>query len=114
MVLISPHQLLIRVSIDMSSDYTQIFRQYKTKEGIPFNLLNKRIVFPEDKTLDIYESIYVTADTPWTILSYQLYDTIEYWWILCSINPSSVFYAKEGETVYFIKPEYLNTILENI
>lgn len=94
--------------------YENIFNQYLTKEEIPFYLLNKRIIFPDDKTLDIYDSMYITTDTPWTNLSFQIYDTIDYWWILCSINPSSVFYAKEGELVYYIKPEYINFILANI
>ena len=94
--------------------YENIFNQYLTKEEIPFYLLNKRIIFPDDKTLDIYGSMYITTDTPWTNLSFQIYDTIDYWWILCSINPSSVFYAKEGELVYYIKPEYINFILANI
>ena len=98
----------------MSKNYTSIFRQYKTEENIPFYLLNKRVVFPADKSLDIYDSIYVTSDTPWTILSYQLYDSIEYWWILCSINPSSIFYAKEGDTIHYIKRQYIRTILENL
>ena len=95
-------------------DYENIFNKYLSKEGIPFYLLNKRIVFPEDKNTEIYDSIYIAADTPWTTLSYQLYDTIDYWWILCSINPASIFYAHEGETIYFVKPEYINFILANI
>ena len=86
--------------------YENIFNQYLTKEEIPFYLLNKRIIFPDDKTLDIYGSMYITTDTPWTNLSFQIYDTIDYWWILCSINPSSVFYAKEGELVYYISKSH--------
>jgi hypothetical protein len=98
----------------MVHDYDKIFNQYLSKEGIPFYLLNKRIIFPEDKTLDIYGSLYLASDTPWTNLSYQLYDTIDYWWILCSINTSSIFYAKEGDVIHYIKPEYLNFIFSNI
>lgn len=98
----------------MLKSYTSIFRQYNTKENIPFLLLNKRVIFPADKTLGIYDSVYIASDTPWTTLSYQLYNSIEYWWILCSINPSSIFYAKEGDTIYYIKPEYISTILENL
>lgn len=46
------------------SDYKDIFKRYETTEGIPFLMLNKRIVFPDDKNLEIYEKRYVTTDTP--------------------------------------------------
>ena len=92
-------------------DYTKIFRTYRTKENIPFYLLNKRVEFPSDKSLYIYDSTLIDTNTPWTILSYKIYNTIDYWWVLCSINPSSIFYAEAGTYVYYIKPEYINLIL---
>jgi hypothetical protein len=95
-------------------DYTKIFRLYNTKENIPFFLLNKRVEFPSDKTLDIYNSTLISSNIPWTILSYKLYGSIDYWWILCSLNSSSIFYAKEGEYVYYIKPEYMDLIINSI
>ena len=95
-------------------DYTKIFRLYNTKENIPFFLLNKRVEFPSDKTLEIYDSMLISSNVAWTILSYRLYGTIDYWWILCSLNSSSIFYAKEGDYVYFIKPEYMEFIFNLI
>lgn len=95
-------------------NYTEIFNKYKTKEGKLFYLINKSIAFPEDKSLAIYDKKIVSDNTPWTVLSYDLYDKIDYWWILCSINKSSIFYAKDGDTVYYIKPEYLSLILTNL
>ena len=94
--------------------YTEIFRKYKTKEGQLFYLLNKRIDFPTDKSLEIYDSLEAPSDIPWTILSYQLYDTIDYWWVLTSINKSSIFYAKTGDTIYYIKPDYIDEIINLI
>lgn len=95
-------------------NYTSIFSHYKTSENIPFLLTNRRIVFPDDMTLDLYGKTYVSADTPWTILSYTLYNTIDYWWILCSLNKSFIFYAEDGKEIYYVKPEYLDLILNSI
>lgn len=95
-------------------NYTSIFSRYLTNENIPFYLTNRRIVFPDDMTLEIYGKIYVSADTPWTILSYTLYNTIDYWWIIASLNKSSIFYAEDGKEIYYVKPEYLNLILNSI
>ena len=56
--------------------YKNIFKEYNTKENIPFLLLNRRVVFPEDESLPIYNNRYISSDTPWTILSYQIYNDI--------------------------------------
>lgn len=95
-------------------DYSKIFNTYKTSENIPFLLLNRSVAFPEDRTLDLYDSVFVSSDTPWTILSYKIYGTIEYWWILCSLNKSSIFYAPEGDTICYVKPEYIELVLNTI
>lgn len=96
------------------SDYKNIFNVYQTTENIPFLLLNKRIVFPDDKSLDIYGKKYVATDTPWTILSYQIYGSIQYWWVLCALNDYNMYYCREGATVIFVKAEYLPIILNSI
>jgi hypothetical protein len=95
-------------------DYSTIFRRYNTTENLPFLLLNKRVEFPTDRTLHIYGTRLVDGNTPWTTMSYKIYGTIDYWWILCSLNPGSVFYANDSDVIYYIKPEYLDVILNSI
>lgn len=94
--------------------YDDIFNYYTSSENIPFYILNRRIEFPADRSLAIYDKKYINTDTPWTILSHIIYKDIQYWWILSALNPGSIFYAKEGEEIYFIKEEYLSHILNNI
>lgn len=97
------------------STYKNIFKEYNTKENIPFLLLNRRVVFPEDESLPIYNNRYISSDTPWTILSYQIYNDISYWWILCALNPkNNMYYAKDGTRVKYVKPEYISLILNNL
>lgn len=95
------------------TDYTQIFNLYNTTENINFLMLNKRIEFPSDKTLFIYDTLLIDDNVPWTILSYKLYGNINYWWVLSSLN-NGIFYASEGENITYIKKEYLEDILEAI
>ena len=73
-------------------------------------MTNKRIQFPSDRELFIYDTIIIDDNTPWTVLSYKLYNNINYWWVLSSLN-NGIFYAPEGETITYIKQEYLNDIL---
>ena len=95
-------------------DYTRIFNGYYTQEGEPFYFLSKSIVFPQDKSLDFYKTYYVQDDVPWTILSYQLYGTISYWWVLAALNKSMIFYAERGNSVLIIHPDNLEEILSNV
>lgn len=89
-----------------------IFNQYTTSEGVPFKLLNKKVYFPENK--DIYDYVYVSENIPWTILSYQLYNSIEFWWVLSSLNQNAPFYAKKGTNIKFIPREILLDIIKYI
>ena len=95
-------------------DYSKIFNIYETEGYQPFYLLNKKVSFPEDKSSPVFSKRYVNSDTPWTIMSYLIYGVIDYWWILCGLNDSSIFYAKENTEIYYIKKEYLNIILQEI
>lgn len=95
-------------------DYSEIFNAYTTTEGIYFTLKNRRIHFPADKTLPIYGKLYVGTNTAWTILSYNIYNTIDYWWLLCSLNDNKVFYAPANSEILYIKPAYLEEILDAI
>lgn len=94
--------------------YNNIFNLYFSSEGIPFTLKNRSIAFPEDETNPIYERRYVTIDTPWTVLSYTLYGTIEYWWVLAAINKSQIFYANEGSEILTISKNYIDDVMNTI
>lgn len=95
-------------------DYTNIFNAYQTQEGEPFYFLSKSVVFPQDTSLNFYRTYYIQDDTPWTILSYQLYGKIDYWWVLSSLNKSMPFYAERGNSILIIHPDNLEEILSNI
>lgn len=92
----------------------KIFNQYTTEEGVPFFLLSKSVFFPTDSSLEIYDYVYVEDDTPWTIMSYKLYGSIAYWWVLSSLNKQSQFYAKRGEVIQIISPEHLISVIKHV
>ena len=97
-----------------SFKYNKIFNLYFSVERIPFTLKNRSIAFPEDKTNPIYEKMSISIDTPWTVLSQNLYGTIDHWWILSSLNKSQIFYAEEGTEIYIISPKYIDSIIDVI
>lgn len=95
-------------------NYENIFHTYATTEGIPFNLLSRAVRMPSDMTLDIYSTKFINANTPWTILSYMIYGTIDNWWMLNLLNPSMPFYAIEGNKIYYVKPKYVDIVKKAI
>lgn len=94
--------------------YNNLFYLYFTSEGIPFTLKNRSITFPEDTNNPIYEKMYVPINTPWTVLSYQLYKTVEYWWVLAALNKSQVFYAQEGTEILTIPDNLIDSVISTI
>lgn len=92
------------------NNYDTIFHKYTTSEGKPFNLISRAVRMPEDKTLNIFSTMFINSNTPWTILSYMIYGNIDNWWLLNLLNPEMAFYALEGKKIYYIKPKYVDMV----
>lgn len=97
-----------------SFNYNNLFNLYYTTEQIPFTLKNRSVAFPEGINNELYGVKYIAENTPWTILSYSIYGTIDYWWVLCSLNPNQIFYAEEGEEIRYILPDYIDDVISTI
>ena len=95
-------------------NYTKIFNEYDTQEGVPFYLLSRSVTFPNDDGLEIYDTVYCDEDLAWTVVSYKLYGTIDYWWVLSALNKNMKFYAKAGENIRIIKPNKLEEVLSYV
>ena len=79
-----------------------------------YNLLNK-IIFPENISDDVVDTIRLQSDTPWTTLSYQLYGTINLWWSVYLLNkPDYIFKAKAATEYKYIKPGAIGAVLQQI
>tara|TARA_R100000951_G_scaffold107239_1_gene102449 strand:- start:449 stop:817 length:369 start_codon:yes stop_codon:yes gene_type:complete len=98
--------------------YENIFKvnliENKDKNFFFYNTLNK-IIFPDDLSGDTYDELTVQVDTPWTTLSFNLYGTINLWWVVYLINkPKYIFLAKSGSTVKYITPSSIRSILNSM
>ena len=62
----------------------------------------------------MYGIKYIAENVPWTILSYNIYGTISYWCVLCSLNQSQIFYAEEGSEIRYVLPEYIEDVIGTI
>ena len=101
-------------------DYERIFKIFKLseedKEFYTYNILHK-IEFPELDSifLDFYTP---PSDTPWSILSYNIYGDIKSWWILYLLNKDKFdgmpFLVSGGTEIKHIKDEFRSQIYQDI
>lgn len=79
-----------------------------------YNLLNK-VIFPDSISDNFIDETTPVADKPWTTLSYELYGTIQLWWVIYLLNkPDYIFKAQANNTYKYIKPGAISTILGQI
>jgi|TARA_R110000765_G_scaffold142558_1_gene243775 hypothetical protein len=79
-----------------------------------YNILNK-VVFPDDISDEYITEIVINIDKPWTTLSYEIYGTIQLWWVIVLLNkPDYIFKAQAGINYKFIKPGFINAVLQQI
>ena len=98
--------------------YENIFKvnllENKDKNFYFYNTLNK-VIFPDNLDGSVYKEVTVQTDTPWTTLSFNLYGTINLWWVVYLINkPKYIFLAKGGTTIKYITPGAITSILNSM
>jgi len=98
--------------------YENIFKvqliEKDDKAFYAYNLLNK-VIFPDNLDSDLIDEVVVHGDKPWTMLSFELYDTIDLWWTVYLLNkPDYIFMAKAGTTYKYIKPGVMANVLQQL
>lgn len=101
--------------------YERIFKLYEgdvnNKTFFFYNIL-KKIEIP-DTIDDQFVSFYTSrADMPLTIVSYNIYNDMQLWWLIYLLNSKALeadrFVVKGGTQLQYIKSEYLVDVLSQI
>ena len=66
--------------------YENIFKLYTTVDSQYFYNILSTVSFTEDLDVNLFYNVTVNEKTPWTIISYGAYGTIELWWLIAIIN----------------------------
>ena len=79
-----------------------------------YNLLDK-VIFPETLSTEVLAQQTILTDKPWTMLSFELYGTIDLWWVIYLLNkPKYIFKAKAGTTYKYVKPDFISDVLQQM
>jgi hypothetical protein len=96
--------------------YEKIFKLYQTDNNQYFYNIIQSIFLPDK--LDKRALFYITIQQqqPWTTISYNVYKTIELWWLILLTNKiyNPFKLPQVGTVVAVIKPEYIPDILKEI
>lgn len=96
--------------------YENIFKLYKTSDNLYFYNILKGIYLPKDldETKVYYQSI--ATKMPWTLVSYNAYNTIDLWWLICLANNifNPIKFPEQGTLLKIIKPTYVTQLLDEI
>lgn len=102
------------------NSYENIFRVYATENTnqsnqVYFNLLNS-VYLPNPLTPNTYYTITLNRSTPWTVISFDEYRTMDLWWLIALanniFNPTTM--PPAGTTLRIIKPQFVSIILDSI
>jgi hypothetical protein len=96
--------------------YENIFRVYQTNQNQYYYSLLQSVYLPNN--IDDTKIFYITvqANLPWTTISYNAYQTIELWWLICLVNKiyNPLVGPQVGTTLKAIKPAFIPAILNEI
>lgn len=92
-----------------------IFNMSQTEDnGYYFYNITRTIRF-DSSTIDrgYYFKYIVDRNMPWTTLSYQIYNTIDLWWLICVVNniDNPVEFATPGASLKIIKPVHVSSVI---
>jgi len=96
--------------------YENIFKMYKNKDSQYFYNLTKTISIPED--IDPGQIIYyrIRRKMPWTMVSFNIYNTIELWWLICLLNKikNPVEAPETGIIIKALNPDIVSQVITEI
>lgn len=96
--------------------YEKIFKLYQTSNSQYFYNLLQSVFLPEK--IDPRTLFYLTIkkSQPWTMVSFNAYQTIELWWLILLVNNiyNPFELPKAGTVIKIIKPEFIPQILKEI
>jgi hypothetical protein len=96
--------------------YENIFKVYQNKDKQYFYNITKKITFPTNLDPSQFFLYTMPKKMPWTMVSFNLYNTIELWWLLCILNniKNPVIQPKAGTRIKAIRSPLVASVINDI
>lgn len=96
--------------------YENIFSLYQTAKGSQYfyNVLNS-IEFPDNLDKNLFTTLIISKEMPWTIISYNAYGTIDLWWLIVLTNDiQNPLILPKDTTLKILQPQYVSSVLNQL
>ena len=103
-----------------SNRYENIFNVYtveKDNKNFYFYNINNKIQLPVVIDSNYLNTIILDRSLPWTTLSYNLYGTMNLWYLIYMLNhrdSAPSFTSNLGDSLVYIKPRFIDTIVNSL
>lgn len=96
--------------------FENIFKMYKNDLGQYYYNLLQNISIPDSLDETYFKYYIIRKKMPWTMVSFNIYKTIELWWLICIVNKikNPIKQPLIGTAVRFLLPEYVSLVLTEI
>lgn len=95
--------------------YENIFKLHHDGDYPTYNIL-QQVTLPDDLNEEMLDVVETLPGMPYTILSYNIYNTIDLWWLICVVNniQNPIQTLPAGTRLKIIKPQYLRRVIDAI
>ena len=97
--------------------YENLFNVYQHENNQYFYNLLAKVNFPGTISEEYYTIYNVGNDSvPYTLISYQVYNTISLWWLICAVNQitNPVSFPAPNTQLKILKTQYVRGVLQSI
>jgi hypothetical protein len=95
--------------------YENLFKLYQTTDGQYFYNILSTASFPDNLDKNIFYDLTVNEKTPWPLISYGAYGTIELWWLIAIINGiQNPFELPSNQSIKILKPQYIRQVITQL
>lgn len=105
---------LKQISLYRFENFFNVYTEERAN-SLYYNILRSINVFKADNAEIEDEHIVKYQDT-WVSISYQYYNTIDLWWLVCTYNginnPTKM--PELGTTIKLLKPDFVGLVLEEL
>jgi hypothetical protein len=63
----------------------------------------------------LFTEVVISEKMPWTVLSYNAYNTIDLWWLIVLVNGiRNPFELPANNKIKILKPQYVSTVIAQL
>jgi len=97
------------------SRYENIFNLARADKYYFYNII-KKISFPDELNTNMFYTVKITSEMPWTTFAHQVYGDQNLWWLICCVNDikNPTENPIVGKIYKILKPELVSKILGEI